>query len=255
MTTGASILEVISICVMVATFVVIANRFVTSRINITICDQKIKRLKEEYDIKIAQIKLDYEKKIEELQNQVTFLLHQLVEQNVGQKAKKVRNKILLACGGIDRFCSTDKRVLRRANVNFLSIIDSDTTKISQEIRRALQDGEGYSGVHIAAHCDGHVIELSGRGITPEELEIALLSIDLVVLSSCKSHEIADKLVSKDRAIITFLEDIEDDVAEEAMYIFWRSYLAGETPKSAYESVRTMYPQIADRIGFRGGINL
>jgi hypothetical protein len=93
MTTGASILEVISICVMVATFVVIANRFVTSRINITICDQKIKRLKEEYDIKIAQIKLDYEKKIEELQNQVTFLLHQLVEQNVGQKTKKVRNKI------------------------------------------------------------------------------------------------------------------------------------------------------------------
>lgn len=252
MTTGATDFEVLSICIVVSIFVVIANRFITTKVGLALCDQKIRKMKDEYDVIISQLKFDYQKQIEELQNQVNFLLRQLVDRNFDKhQIQKNTNKILLACGGVARFCSTDQRILRRANANFCTISDSDTTKIAKEIRRALQDGEGYSGIHISAHSDGDVIELFGRKVTSEELEISLLSIDLIVLAACKSHEIADKLVAKGRSIITFLENVEDDVAEEAMYIFWRSYIAGETPKSAFESVRTMYPQIADRIGFRG----
>lgn len=251
MLSSVSIFEIFLICIASSIIVIVANRFITSNSNNTIYDKKIKHLEEEYDKKIEQMKIDYERKIEELQNQVTFLLHQLVERNVVKYGEKTKDKILLACGSVSRFCSTDQRVLRRANAKFLTITDADTTKIAQEIRRSLQDGSGYSGIHISAHSDGENIELSGRFVTPEELEIALISIDLIVLSACKSHLIADKLVSKNRSIVTFLDDVSDDIAEEAMYIFWRSCIAGETPKSAYDSVRTMYPQISDKIGFRG----
>ena len=255
----ATSLGVIFTALIVASIVVAFDRFFLGSNRIDPCDEKIRRFKREleldYDKKFAKIKEEHEKEIAELKRQIQFLLDTLVAQkNLLQPTihKKDEEKVLLACGGVSRFCSTDSRVLRRSHINFTTITDATTTRIASEIRRALQDGNPYTAIHISAHSDGQSIELAGETISSEELELAILTIDLIVISACSSHDIADKLAERGRSIITFLEDVDDDVAEESMYIFWRAIKAGETPKSAYESTRSMYPQIADKIGFRGG---
>lgn len=251
---------VIVVCIIVTSFVILADRFLMKKDfgYQDPCDKKIealrKEIKIEYDKKLEDARKNHEREVKELMDKIEILWNEILKSRITQTTEINSNnaKVLLACSGVQRFCATDTRVLRRAHVDFITLVDATPASISREIRRALQDNTPYTGIHISAHGDGDTIELGGENVTPEDLELAITSVDLVVLSSCKSHDIADKLTSRGRSIVTFLIDIEDEDAEETMYVFWRGIIAGETPRSAYDSVRKAFPQIADKIGFRGG---
>jgi len=252
-----SILILIVICSFVVFVVMFLDRtFLKYGKFIDPCDEKIKileaKIRQEYDEKFRELEKNYNARTNELNNKINFLLEKLVE---AQQKKTVRDvqkpvKVLLACGGVHRFCSTDARMLRRASIDFMTLTNADDISIGQEVRRAYQDSSPYLGVHISAHSNGETIEMNGKNITSEELEIALIGVEIVFLSACQSHAIADKIISSGRSVVTMLFDISDELAEAFAYSFWRGINVGETAESAFKSAKSENPQIADLVGFR-----
>lgn len=218
------------------------------------CDEKIARLRQElkleYDKKFAELEQEYIKKNEELSKTVEFLLSRLMQTTTAASPQLAKQKVLLACGDNRRFCSTDERVLRRAGITFTMLKDADDVEIGREIRRSFQDNNPYTAVQISGHGSGEFVEMNGRQITPEQLEVALVGVNLIILSSCKSHAIADKLSTSKRTIITMLEDTTDNDVEDYTYLFWRSVSGGETYESAYQTANNAFPQMAPKVGMR-----
>lgn len=222
------------------------------------CELKIaiavKNIKTEYDQKISQLKEERRREVDELETKIELLLELLLkarkESFSVSLAPNEQHRVLLACGDNDEFCATDSRVLRRAHVDFTTVRKADNISIAREIRRGLQDKRPYTAVHISAHGSETHILMNGREVSPEELEIALLSVNLVILSACKSHSLADKITSPGRTVITILENITNEDAEEFTFLVWKGICSGQTPESAFNLARSDFPQIADKVGIR-----
>lgn len=213
-------------------------------------ERELNIVKSQHNNQMAELKREYTHKIKTLQEQVNYLLEELTKYKSQAHVQiKTDIKVLLACGGAQRFCSTDSRVLRRANINFYTIENAMPELIGKEIRRGLQDNSPYTAIHIAAHGNEEGIQMSGSLILPEQLELNLEGINIVILSSCKSHTVADKLVTAERSIITMFDNVLDENAEEFMYIFWRSQSQGDTVEQSFEHARAT-TQIKDRVGLR-----
>lgn len=214
-------------------------------------ERELNIVKSQHNNQIAELKREYANKIKQLQDQVDWLLNELTKYKAERPVILEKNaiKVLLACGGTQRFCSTDSRVLRRANINFYTIENATPELIGKEVRRGLQDNTNYTAIHIAAHGNESGIQMNNALISPEELEPCLGGVNIVILSACKSHTVADKLVTADRSVITMFDNVADENAEEFMYIFWRSIAQGDTIEQAFEHARAT-TQIKDRVGLR-----
>lgn len=211
----------------------------------------LRDLKESYEKRITQLEKYYTDKIHKMQEQIDYLLEKLTEQNKKLATlSNLNHKVLLVCSDIQRFCSTDSRMLRKAEVDFYTLENATGEMIHKEIQRASVDNEKYTAIQIAAHGDETGIQLYDKLYSSEELEEILIGIDLLFLSACKSHYVSDKLIGTNRTIITMRHDISDDDAENFAYIFWREYKNGNSAKESYETARNTVQNIKDKVGIR-----
>lgn len=225
---------------------------------ITADEHTVQRL--EYDM--TQQKQAYENRIKELEAQVKFLLDELTKtkleievlkkntQALRQNATPPAPRVLLICGGDDRFCNSDRQALRRANVPFERLVHATKADIIAELRRKREDANPWRRVHISAHASSEGILLADGMADPAWWNEVLDGVTGIVLAACKTMAVADSVAGLVPYVVAIRENINNEDASQFTFSFWRAVADGLFMPEAFERAVAETPQVAEFVSLR-----
>jgi hypothetical protein len=211
---------------------------------------------------MAEQEKRYKARIDELEKQVKFLLNELTKANgkiqelekstaVLRQSAAVPARVLLICGNDDRFCSSDRQSLRRANVSFERLTGATKERIRAELRRKREDGRPWRMAQISSHAGDTGIQLAdGQLADPAWWNETLEGFICVVLAACQTMTVADAVAGLVRYVIAIREDIDNADAAEFTFSFWRGVVDGLLIPEAFEQALRETPQLAEYIVLR-----
>lgn len=204
----------------------------------------------------------YESRIDELEQQIKFLLSELTKANnkifelekstqILRQSTIVPARVLLVCGNDDRFCNSDRQALRRANVSFERLNGATKERIRAELRRKREDGRPWRMAQISSHAGDAGIQLANGEIAdPVWWNETFEGFICVVLAACQTMTVADAIAGLVRYVVAIREDIENQDAAEFTFSFWRGVVDGKLIPEAFEDALKETPQVAEFVVLR-----
>lgn len=198
----------------------------------------------------------------ELQKRIDWLLGQIQEERAKIKMLEQRidgagaslsmaKPLLMICGGISTFCTTDRMAIHSTGLPFHRIIEATKQKIDDEFRRRRADNTLYKWVHISGHAGADGVLLADGVANAEWWNEILVGVQVLFLAACESVAIADALAGM-MTVISTTEEIEDKHAADFTYIFWRQMKEHGSPGRAYQEASLAVPQVAEFTDIRLG---
>jgi hypothetical protein len=198
----------------------------------------------------------YENRILELEKQVAFLLRALTTANNEIDALKKNTtayrqitappaRILLICGGDDRFCNADRQALRRAGVSFERLVNATKDSVRQELRRKREDGNPWKRIHISSHANDQGIALADGVADPDWWNETLNGVAGIVLAACQTMTVADAIAGLVPYVVAIREDINNQDASQFVFSFWRAVADGLSFPEAFERALSETPQVSE----------
>ena len=231
----------------------------------------IKRLEEalakqaaEHAQSIAKLRTEYEAKIDALQEQVRFLLGELAASRK-ELEKRTQGTLLhpqelplyavtaplLLIGGTDpKILENDRNALQRAGADFVTVRDATKEEIKRRMQRAREDHKPFRHVHVSAHGTDEAVQLVDGPADGKWWNDVLVGVEVVFLAACHSSGVGDWLAGKNRVVVEMDSNVQDELAYQFTYLFWRSVLAGRGADEAFAMARTELPAIADQVSMR-----
>ena len=225
----------------------------------------LKRLEEalaaqarEHAASIEKLRVEYEAKIAALQEQVRFLIGELAaarkdldHRTPGTTAPPLSLPApILLVGGDPKILENDRNALQRAGADFVTVRDATKEEIKRRLQRAREDHKPFRRVHVSAHGTDEAIQLAD-GLAPGKWwNDVLVGVEVVFLAACHSSGVGDWLAGKNRAVIEMDSNVEEELAYQFTYLFWRSVLAGRGAEEAFTLARSELPAIADQVSVR-----
>lgn len=225
----------------------------------------LKRLEEalaaqarEHAASIEKLRVEYEAKIAALQEQVRFLIGELAaarkdldHRTPGATAPPPTLPApILLIGGDPKILENDRNALQRAGADFVTVRDATKEEIKRRLQRAREDHKPYRRVHISAHGTDEAIQLADGPATGKWWNDVLVGVEVVFLAACHSSGVGDWLAGKNRAVIEMDSNVEEELAYQFTYLFWRSVLTGRGTAEAFTLARSELPAIADQVSVR-----
>lgn len=225
-------------------------------------ERRIEAQRQDYEKKLADQKRDYEAQLLEQKQRIDFLIEQLQLSGVrikelekardgnndkGKEAERDQESfksLLLICGSSAEMCDLDRIALRRAKVSFQRLYHASRSMITDALRRRRQDGTPYRWVHVAAHADDAGVELADGMADPAWWNETMIGIELVFLAACRTAKVADELAGM-VTVISVTEEIENEIAQEFAYSFWKHMARLDSARDAYELALAEVPEVQE----------
>lgn len=204
--------------------------------------------------RLAELEQGYEKRIAELEGRITWLVVQLQRASVPIPLP-VRTDVLptkpllLVVGPAQDIYAEDREALRRARIPFQRLVNATKHTISSELRARRQDGTLYPWIHVSSHAGEDGIELADGLSSAEWWQNQLDGVKVIFLAACRTDHVASALAGLVTVVYTS-EDIENEIAGDLTYAFWRRMREHGDPRRAYNQAIQECPQAAEYTNIR-----
>lgn len=204
---------------------------------------------------IRAIRKECQEKVRELEERIDWLLQQLQRSSPSfreatKQERQAAKPLLLILGSTQIAYEKDREALRRARIAFQRLVNPTKESIRQELQSGRQDDSAYVWMHIASHADETGIELAD-GIAPATWwHNNLDGIKVVFLAACKTNHVA-QVIAGLTTVVYVMEEIDDQLAGELTYAFWRRMKEHGNPRKAYAQALEECPSAGEFTNIRG----
>lgn len=204
-----------------------------------------------FETKLEQQKEIFERKIKVLEQHNEYLMQRLMAQErpLANSSKTVSTRTLFISSE-NEFYQRDRTTLFRSGVKFISLHGANSTVIQKELRAARNENNPFKVVIISAHGNEEGILLDDGLKDSQFWADVLFEVDLAFFTSCKSFGILNDLVGIVQYSIGMMDNIETELAEDFVYLFFREFTIYKNPKIAFQNAINTMPEISDRVTIR-----
>lgn len=212
---------------------------------------QLKAQADEFERKMKDQRESFEAKIRNLEQHNAFLMERLITRERAEKTEEYvdQNKMLfVSCD--EQFYARDRTALFRAGLKFTTLRRATSAILTRELRKGREGGRPYHLVVVSAHGTGEGIMLAD-GLKPGDwFARNFFGVEVALFAACQSFQILDDLTGIVTYSIGMMDDIETELAEDFIYIFWREYIITKNPIQAFENVKRIMPELSDRVTIR-----
>lgn len=205
----------------------------------------------QFEDRLEQQRVLFEGKIQSLQDHNNYLMERLASRDKSiDNGKMVDNNEMLFISTTEEFYCRDRTTLFRAGMRFTTLRKATSQIVSRELRHAREGGNQYSLIVVSAHGNENGIQLSDAIKPGEWWSQNLFGVDIAFFAACQSFQILNDLTGIVKYAVGMMDDIETELAEDFIYIFWREYQSTKNALTAFNNAKETLPELSDRIALR-----
>lgn len=177
-----------------------------------------------------------QRKNEEQRERINFLLDELrgsgalsVMESLSSEHQPwpIKPMLFICSEDVDgEICNSDLMQLRRARMRLDRLTPGTLDSIAQETKAARQNEEMYVWVHVAAHSIEMGVPFADGLADGAWWQAHLSGVQVLFLNGCKTTAFSYVLSGFIPFVISVIEDIENEIAADFTYAFWRRMAEG-----------------------------